>query len=53
MKQKKILKEKTLWEITRDRNPTVWICGRVFDPKTLSYKKYNEKPDFSHADKSK
>lgn len=47
MKQKKTFKDKTLWEISRDSNPTVWVCGKVFDDETGEYKEHNGKPVYS------
>jgi len=51
MKQQKIDKDKTLWEIQNTKNPTVWEVGRKYDPETDSYEEVNGKPSFKKQTK--
>ncbi len=44
MKQKKINKDKTLFQIKLDSNPTVWECGRKYRPETDDHIEVNGKP---------
>jgi len=44
MKQQKIDGDKTLTETHLDRNPTVWVCGMIFDKKKGEFYYHNGSP---------